>query len=368
MSNDRVTAAVSAPIVRTGRVQQLSALFDVPLTERAELSWDVPLPINAKDWTVGLIVGPSGSGKTTIARTVWPESLLWAPKWSEDHAIVDGFPAGMGIKDITGALCAVGLSSPPSWMRSHGTLSNGEAFRADIALLLAQAQPVTVVDEFTSVVDRQVAKVASHAIQKDVRRRGQRFVAVTCHYDVLDWLQPDWVLDMATGEFSWRSVQPHPPVELTIAPVGREAWRMFRRHHYLSGDLHVAAKCFGGWIGDDLVAFSSYLHFPHAKVRDIKMGHRLVVLPDYQGLGIGGRMDDWLGEWLFRRGYRYRNVVAHPAMIAYYQRSPRWRDTHSRQKQLMTRSKAKTGLRKHNLSARRLNARSFEYVPERRTR
>jgi ABC-type ATPase with predicted acetyltransferase domain len=35
------------------------------------------------------------------------------------------------------------------------------------------------VDEFTSVVDRQVAKVASHTVQKAVRRQSRQLVAVT---------------------------------------------------------------------------------------------------------------------------------------------------------------------------------------------
>jgi hypothetical protein len=115
-----------------------------------------------------------------------------------------------------------------------------------------------------------------------------------------------------------------------------------------------SAQCFGGWIGDDLVAFASYIHFPHPKTRNIKMGHRMVVLPDYQGLGISGKMAEWLGEYLIARGFRYRRVVAHPAVIAYCSRSPRFRSTGSKQKQLQTTSKSKA-LRAGNLNARRLS-------------
>ena len=39
-------------------------------------------------------------------------------------------------------------------------------------------------DEFTSVVDRQVAQIGAHAIQKYVRKHGRQFVAVSCHYDI----------------------------------------------------------------------------------------------------------------------------------------------------------------------------------------
>ena len=364
--SDRVKVSVSTPVQRSGRVLQLSAMFDVPLSDRADLSWDVPLPIDAQPWQVGMIVGPSGSGKTTIARERWPEQMREMKPWPADSAIVDAFPEALSIKDVTGALSAVGLSSPPSWCRPYRTLSNGEQFRADMARLLSEpVDGVTVVDEFTSVVDRQVAQVASHALQKTVRRTGRRFVAVTCHYDVHDWLQPDWVLDLATGEFTWRSVQPHPQVDLVVAPVGKAAWQMFRRHHYLSGSLNSSSVCYGGWIDGRLVAFTAYVHFPHPKTKTIKMAHRLVVLPDFQGFGLGMRLNDWVGEHLAEQGYRYRYVVAHPAVIAYCSRSPRWRATHTGQKQLQTTSKD-PAMRRHNLSARRLSVKSFEYVPQRR--
>ncbi len=56
------------------------------------------------------------------------------------------------------------------------------------------------------------------------------------------------------------------------------------------------------------------------------MKGRLVVLPNWQGLGIGGRLDDWAGEWLYDKGYDFDNTIAHPGMMAYYGRSPRWQE------------------------------------------
>jgi transcriptional regulator with GAF, ATPase, and Fis domain len=67
------------------------------------------------------------------------------------------------------------------------------------------ALPLVAFDEFTSVVDRNVARIGSAAVAKAIRS-GQircRFVAVTCHYDIIDWLAPDWIIDMATREFAW---------------------------------------------------------------------------------------------------------------------------------------------------------------------
>jgi ABC-type ATPase with predicted acetyltransferase domain len=74
--------------------------------------------------------------------------------------------------------------------------------RVNIARALCLDRTLTVFDEFTSVVDREIAKVSAFAISKAVRRSNKKFIAVTCRYDVVDWLDPDWVLCTDTMEFS----------------------------------------------------------------------------------------------------------------------------------------------------------------------
>ena len=74
--------------------------------------------------------------------------------------------------------------------------------RVDIARALCLEQPLVVFDEFTSVVDREMAKVSAFAINNAVRRSKKRFIAVSCHYDIVDWLDPDWVFCSDSIEFS----------------------------------------------------------------------------------------------------------------------------------------------------------------------
>jgi GNAT superfamily N-acetyltransferase len=73
------------------------------------------------------------------------------------------------------------------------------------------------------------------------------------------------------------------------------------------------------------VAFASYIHFQHPRAKNIKTSHRVVVLPDWQGLGIAGHLSEWLGELLAGQGFRFRATTGHPARFGYYARSPRWR-------------------------------------------
>lgn len=357
------TVEVSTPSYRTARVTQISGMFDYqPDVGQITRTWAHTLPIEDKTWNVGLIVGPSGSGKTRLAEHLWPDQITQRHDWSPDRALVDDFPTDCSISQITETLNAVGLGTVPAWVRPYATLSNGEQFRADMARTLIQCADLAVVDEFTSVVDRQVARIASHAVQKTVRNSDGKFVAVTCHYDIEDWLQPDWMYDVAAGVFTWRQVQPHPPLTLEIHPAARSIWPLFAPHHYMNGSLSTSAQCFAAYANNQPVAFTSYLHFPHAKTRNIKMGHRLVVLPDWQGIGIASRLEIWLGDRLFGQGYRYRNVVANPGMIRLYSRSPRWQRTGAKLKRVSSGPNALN--HKANTNARRLAVQSFEYRPE----
>jgi ABC-type dipeptide/oligopeptide/nickel transport system ATPase subunit len=172
-------------------------LNDVKLQKRFKGS----LQIDGDDWQIGIIVGRSGSGKSSIAKRLFPEAYILGFEYSH-KCILDDFPDGMQTGEITRLLCSVGFASPPDWLKAYSCLSQGEKMRVDIARALCLDQKLIVFDEFTSVVDREVAKVSAYAISKAVRRqKGKRFVAVTCHYDVVDWLEPDWVFNTDTMEF-----------------------------------------------------------------------------------------------------------------------------------------------------------------------
>jgi GNAT superfamily N-acetyltransferase len=209
-------------------------------------------------------------------------------------------------------------------------LSTGQQHRADLARALTAGGDLVVVDEFTSVVDRIVAKSMSVAVARHVRRSGSRFVAVTCHKDILPWLEADWAYDLDTETLTWGSDH-RPPIRLTIHEGSRKAWTVFRGHHYLTGDLHKASRVFLAYaqLGDDvppaLVGFFSLL--PVAGHRGWWRGHRTVVLPDYQGLGLGNAMIEHTVEQLWRRERkRFRAVTSSPPLISHRRRHPgMWR-------------------------------------------
>ena len=153
--------------------------------------WKFPTKLPAK-FKLGVIVGSSGSGKSTLLKHFGIEEK---PIWEANKAVISHFDSP---DDGINRLSSVGFNSIPSWYKPYEVLSNGEKFRADLARKLKSN---AVIDEYTSVVDRTVAKAASVALSKYIKNNDiENVVLSTCHYDILDWLEPDWVLNTDTGE------------------------------------------------------------------------------------------------------------------------------------------------------------------------
>lgn len=312
---------VESQIDRTVRVRQLEAMFDVPAADRARIEFKGELPIENQEWNVGLIVGPSGCGKSSILSRLFakPAELTWTSK-----SVVDDFDPTHSMQDISEICQSVGFNTIPAWMRPYAVLSNGERFRVELARRLMTGDPIIAMDEFTSVVDRQVAQIGAHAVQKYVRKAGKKFVAASCHYDILDWLQPDWVLEPATMHFARRSLQRRPPIDVEIRRVTYEYWKLFSPFHYLTAELNHSAVCFVLFANGQPAAFAGVLHRPHAKAKNIKGLSRLVTLPDWQGLGLALILAEKLGAAYHATGSRFRTYPAHPALIRAFGKWPSW--------------------------------------------
>jgi GNAT superfamily N-acetyltransferase len=382
-----ITAQVHCPIHDSFRVRQVAGMFDLAITPQTSARFQVEVPGADEPWSIGLIVGPSGSGKTTVARQAFGQNFAGPADWPTDRAVIDCF-GERTIKEITHTLSSVGFSSPPAWLRPYAVLSNGEKFRCDLAqALLGERQNAEgrmqnenvkgenlagssfctqhsalciVFDEFTSVVDRTVARIGSAAVSKAIRsgRIDRRFVAVSCHYDIVEWLEPDWVLDMATGKLA-RGRLRRPAIQLQIIRAHRAAWNVFKRHHYLSADLHPAAACYVAVVEGSPAVFTAVLPFPHPIVPGYRE-HRVVCLPDFQGLGLGNALSEFVASLYIATGKPYTSTTSHPAMIRHRAHSRLWRMSRgpSRAKRGASQSMAAM---KRTSSFSRLTA-SFGYV------
>lgn len=183
----------------TFRTKSVIGAFDLDINKFGE-HFTGNIDIEGKEWNVGLIVGGSGTGKTTIAREVFGEHIYCGMPHTE-QSVIDDMPKGATMQEIEKMFTSVGFASPPNWLRPYNVLSNGEKMRCDLAYALLNGDDLVVYDEFTSVVNRQVAKASSFAISKCVRRNNRKFVAVSCHDDIIDWLEPDWIYNTDTKRF-----------------------------------------------------------------------------------------------------------------------------------------------------------------------
>jgi GNAT superfamily N-acetyltransferase len=435
-----VTVECHTEIQRSFRVEQVAGLFDVPLPERLTHVLNVELPGLDEQWRIGAIVGPSGSGKTTLARAAYGDAICEPRAWPADEALIDGL-GDAPLKTIARVLTAVGLGSVPMWLKPYRLLSTGERFRADLARAMLSAgereasasryswaavapaiaqqldrethvsrspvPPLLVIDEFTSTLDRTVAKTTSAALARLLRNpqsaiANPKLVVLTCHTDILPWLAPDWTLDLAA---------PSPPAPLpqgergagmaaalrlpiTIRRVPQSLWRQFAKHHYLAGGLAASATCYAAFWDDKALtsgqgdAPSNGVPQPIAMMehrvprtpttgrgfdcalafcavvaalgwKKSKRITRLVVLPEFQGLGIASRLAETVAEREAAKGSRVTITASHPAIVGHCSRSPRWRYLGMK----------KTGSTRQQLAGRVIRCStgravaSFEFVP-----
>lgn len=227
----------------------------------------------------------------------------------------------LSIQKITNLLSHVGFSSPPSWTKPFHILSNGQKFRVEIARILA-TQGLTIIDEFTSVVDRNVAQIGSYAISKTAKKEKKQIICLSCHRDIIEWLEPDWVYDMDIKQFSWRLLR-RPKIKLSFYKVNYKQWELFKEHHYLTRKISKTARCYMAFWNDIPVAFTSCINMIGFKKRIRE--HRTVTLPDFQGIGIGSRVSETLAEIMIKDGYRYYSVTSHPSFIQNRIKNQKWR-------------------------------------------
>lgn len=178
-------------IEKTFRVAKVMADFDVSIEHSFEhFIGEIKMP---EKWNIGVIVGASGTGKTTIAKELFSDCFIQHFEYKA-KSVIDDMPKSKSVDEIEKMFYAVGFGSVPSWLKPYNVLSNGEKMRVDLAKALLEKDKVCF-DEFTSVVDRNVAQTACIAINKTIKTQNKQFIAVSCHYDILEWLQPDWVFD-----------------------------------------------------------------------------------------------------------------------------------------------------------------------------
>ena len=276
---------------------------------------------------VGVIQGPSGSGKSTTLAKFQPQ-MRTIHSWSLDLPLMDQL--GKTPKEAEAMLFAVALNNIPDWTQPYGRLSTGQKYRADLARTLAQRKPqqYLVMDEFGSTLDDNSAHAISHRLQKFARRENLSIVLATNRTSLFPYLRPDWVLNTQACTYALQSPRswPRPKLKLVFTFVTGEdkqqLWEMFKHYHYLDHRLQGNAKVFQVTCNGQICAFqASKRQFQPA---DMVLAHRTVVLPQFQGLGIGTVIHEAIGAYVKSHKWRFRVRTSHVKLAAVMDKSPIW--------------------------------------------
>lgn len=308
------------------RAARVKSLFNAE--SGAQWKHVAELPIENTDWQIGLIVGPSGSGKSSLGNAIWGGGYIHeiSEGWPSNVPIIDAIAPDGDFNQVTGSLAAVGLGDVPSWLRPFNVLSNGEKFRAGLARLICDNPDKVIIDEFTSVVDRQIAKIGACAFAKSWRKGKGQIILLSCHYDIIEWLNPDWVYDTREARFA-RDCLRRPKIQLDIYKVSGTAWRYFKEHYYLDLPFPVAAEYFVGVVDGEAVA--------HVAVAPLFTANsyrstRLVVMPEWQGVGVGTAFLNAVCQYHLEGNGRCGRKLptffhtSHPQLCGYLRNSGKW--------------------------------------------
>ena len=185
---------MSDKLIRSNKdvIDYINAFYDI----RADHSPKIDLGFEYDDsHKITCIAGGSGTGKTTLLRKWFNvDDVNFAI--SSDDCIFKILNDEVGdVKQTSKLLFDVGLASVPMWKNTFNNISTGEKLRFEIAYKLASKDPVVFVDEFTSTLDRQVAKNLCLNLNKLVAKYDKNFVFCTSHFDILDWVKVDRLVD-----------------------------------------------------------------------------------------------------------------------------------------------------------------------------
>lgn len=328
------TIKLTNNIINDDYTEYVYEAFDIQNKE----STTVEIPMNFAecqtfDWNIGVIYGGSGTGKTTLLKQF---GNLSESTFDHKKPLISNFD-WLTPKEATRLLSSMGLASVPTWLRPFHTLSNGEQYRAELAYKVGKAKEneVILIDEYTSVVDRDVAKAMSNALQKYIRRNNKKIILSSCHFDIMEWLIPDWTYSPLKGRVerpsclrqSGAEYPKRPSIELSVFRCRYETWEIFKRYHYLTEDLNKAASCYLTTWNDKPVCFNAVLPFPHGNIQNGYRMSRTVVLPDYQGLSIGSSISDYLASLYKADGKTMYVKTSNPALWSHRDKSKNWHCT-----------------------------------------
>lgn len=128
----------------------------------------------------------------------------------------------------------------------------------------------------------------------------------------------------------------------------------------MNTDISAACVCYGLYDNETIIGFMGVLHQPNAHNTQLKRVSRLVILPDYQGVGLGYKFLCCVGNYYINKGYSFSIVTSAKNLIWKLYLSNKWKMTG-----LCKSHRPKTPCIEHTSTSIRTNCKTgrFQYEP-----
>ena len=140
----------------------------------------------------------------------------------------------------------------------------------------------------------------------------------------------------------------------------KDVWRVFREHHYLSAEMNKGCRLFLIYWEETLVGMFSVLNQPSGSYKYAYRIHRVVILPDFQGLGCGSKIIDFFGNYFIKEGNKLFLRTTHTRFANHCRNSNYWIEGSSSKK--ISNAGGKSHEKKYKNYDRQRIPYSFEYV------